>query len=298
MSVTKINTDQIDPVVAIQAAFGSNWGELDETGDPAFASLIVSGNTTLGDASGDTLTINAAAWSLPNTVTWTRAAASSTAESIVEWKVSDSPSLVRVINGTSNANEFAPMFEAAIEAGKASTALTFLGTKGVATTPGNPAVLFLSRYNSGSGNTDIPDAGIMVEWRNRATSCIYVYGDGAFKVVNPKGSIGYGTGAGGTATQATDKSTTVAINRASGQITMNAASLNGDTTVSFTLTNSVIASTDVLILNHVSGGTIGAYTLNASCGSGAATIYVRNITGGALGEAIVIRFALIKGATT
>lgn len=87
MSVTKINTDQIDPVVAIQAAFGSNWGELDETGDPAFASLIVSGNTTLGDASGDTLTINAATWSVPNTVTWTKAAQTGVDEELARWQV-------------------------------------------------------------------------------------------------------------------------------------------------------------------------------------------------------------------
>lgn len=116
--------------------------------------------------------------------------------------------------------------------------------------------------------------------------------------VTPTGKIGYGTGAGGTVTQDTNKSTTVVLNTVSGQITMNSATLNSDTSVSFTLTNSAIAATDVLILNHVSGGTVGAYTLNAQAGAGSAVITVRNVTAGNLGEAIVIRFAVIRGATS
>lgn len=110
--------------------------------------------------------------------------------------------------------------------------------------------------------------------------------------------IGYGIGAGGTVTQATDKSTGVTLNKVSGQITMNNATLNTDTTVSFTLTNSAIASGDVLILNHVSGGTVGSYLLNAQAGSGSAVITVRNITGGNLSEAIVIGYVVIKGVTS
>ena len=109
--------------------------------------------------------------------------------------------------------------------------------------------------------------------------------------------LGYATGAGGTVTQGTNKATSVELNTACGAITMNAAALNGDTTVSFTLTNSNIAAADVLILNHASGGTAGSYLLNAQCGSGSASINVRNITPGSLSEAIVIRFALIKAAT-
>ena len=66
--------------------------------------------------------------------------------------------------------------------------------------------------------------------------------------------------------------------------------------MSFVLTNSVITSHDVLIVNHVSGGTVGAYTLNASCNTGTATIYVRNATAGSLSEALVLRFAVIKGS--
>ena len=108
--------------------------------------------------------------------------------------------------------------------------------------------------------------------------------------------FGYITGGGGTVTQATNKATGVTLNKPSGQITMNNASLAAATIVSFTFTNSTISSTDLLVINHVSGGTIGSYTFTAACGSVSATVYVRNATGGSLGEAIVLRYAVIKGA--
>jgi len=106
--------------------------------------------------------------------------------------------------------------------------------------------------------------------------------------------IGYATGAGGTVTQATNKATGVTLNTACGAITMNNAALAAGTIVSFVLTNSAISAADVLILNHISAGTPGSYSLNARAAAGSATIDVRNNTAGSLGEAIVIQFALIK----
>jgi len=108
---------------------------------------------------------------------------------------------------------------------------------------------------------------------------------------------GYITGEGGTVVQSTNKGTAVTLNKKCGQITMNAASLAAATTVSFTLTNSTLVATDLLVLNHVSGGTSGSYLLNAQCGSGSASINVRNVTAGALAEAIVIGFAVVKAVT-
>jgi hypothetical protein len=109
---------------------------------------------------------------------------------------------------------------------------------------------------------------------------------------------GYVAGEGGTVTQATSKSTGVTLSKKCGQITMNAAALAADTTVTFTLTNTEVVATDIIILNHVSGGTAGSYLLNAQAGSGSASINVRNITGGALSEAIVIGFAIIKAVVS
>lgn len=118
--------------------------------------------------------------------------------------------------------------------------------------------------------------------------------------MSPSG-IGYetaGAGAGGSVTQATSKSTGVTLNKICGQITLNNAALASATIVSFTLTNSLIVAGDVLILNHISGGTAGAYTLNAQSASGSASINVRNATAGSLGEAIVIAYAVIKAASS
>ena len=111
-------------------------------------------------------------------------------------------------------------------------------------------------------------------------------------------TLGYTTGSGGTVSQGTNKGTTVVLNKATGQITLNGAALAANTGVTFALTNSTIVANDILVFNHVSGGTIGAYNFNAVAGSGTATVTVRNITGVSLSEAPVISFAVIKAVTS
>jgi len=108
---------------------------------------------------------------------------------------------------------------------------------------------------------------------------------------------GYITGEGGTVTQATSKSTAVTLNKKCGTVTLNNAALAADAIVSFTLTNSTIAATDVVVLNHSSAGTAGSYALNAQAAAGSASINVTNISAGSLSEAIVIRFAVVKAVT-
>ena len=109
--------------------------------------------------------------------------------------------------------------------------------------------------------------------------------------------LGYNASAQGTVTQATSKSTGVTLNKSSGQITMNAASLAAGTTVLFTLTNSTLTAKDVLIVNVGSGGTSGAYwPYVANVGAGTAVIGVYNNTASPLAEAIVINYAIIHGA--
>lgn len=108
------------------------------------------------------------------------------------------------------------------------------------------------------------------------------------------GQLGYTAAAQGTVTQATSKSTAVTLNKSAGQITMNNASLGATTNVTFTLNNNLISANDILILNVSGGATAGAYNCWVSgLSAGAATITVRNITAGALSEAVVINFALI-----
>lgn len=122
-----------------------------------------------------------------------------------------------------------------------------------------------------------------------------VVGTSSIKSSSATAGVGYATGAGGTVSQATSKATGVTLSKVCGAITMDAANLAAATIVSFVLTNTAIAATDVLVLNHISGGTVGSYTLNAQCAAGSATINVRNNTAGGLAEAIVIQFVVVKG---
>jgi hypothetical protein len=112
------------------------------------------------------------------------------------------------------------------------------------------------------------------------------------------GTLGYATGAGGAVTQATSKATGVTINKPTGQITMHNAALAANTSVAFTVTNSMVVATDNIIVHRSSGGTAGAYNIWVdSVGAGSFVIYVRNITGAPLSEAPVLNFSIIKGVT-
>jgi hypothetical protein len=121
------------------------------------------------------------------------------------------------------------------------------------------------------------------------------YADPEFTTCYATQEIGYSTAAQTAVTQATSKSTGVTVNTSAGQITMNAASLAAATNVTFTLTNSLLSAKDVIIVNVASANaTAGAYNCwVSSMLAGSATITLRNITAGALLEAVVINFAII-----
>jgi hypothetical protein len=115
-------------------------------------------------------------------------------------------------------------------------------------------------------------------------------------LVTSAAGLGYGTGSGGTVTQATSKATGVTLNKPTGQITMNNAALAAGATVSFTFSNSLVSATDMLLMT-VSNGT--SYSVeNYAVSAGVAQVRITNITGGSLSEAAILNFALIKGATS
>jgi len=103
--------------------------------------------------------------------------------------------------------------------------------------------------------------------------------------------IGYATGAGGTVTQATSRTTGVTINKLSGSITLvSAAGTSSYTT--FTVTNSTVAATDVIIVNQKSGtDKYEAFVTNVSAGSFNITF---SDTSGTTTEQPVFNFAVIK----
>ena len=116
------------------------------------------------------------------------------------------------------------------------------------------------------------------------------------KSTSTSGGLGYATGAGGTVTQATSKSTGVTLDKICGEIVMNNATLNRETAVSFTLTNSAIAATDVVVVNIKSAATANAYNVAVTAvAAGSCRIQVHNLLAGTdLSEALVLNFAVIK----
>lgn len=110
--------------------------------------------------------------------------------------------------------------------------------------------------------------------------------------------VGFATGAGGAVSQSTDKSTGVTLNTNCGAITMNNASLAGAATVSFTLTNSAIAATDVVVVSVKSGASTGLYTAAVTAvGAGSCVISVTNV-GATASEVVVINFAVISAVSS
>lgn len=117
---------------------------------------------------------------------------------------------------------------------------------------------------------------------------------------------GYTTGAGGTVTQLTSRTTGVTLNQACGEITLFAGSLAGHEADEFTLTNSEIAATDVVVVNIKSGATAAErkyYTVTVtSVSAGSCTISIGNNDNGTIPasgtDTLVLSFAVIKGVTS
>lgn len=112
-------------------------------------------------------------------------------------------------------------------------------------------------------------------------------------------AIGFGPANYGTVTQGTSKATAVTLNAKCGVITTHNAALAASTAVQFTMTNSAIGATDVVIANQGSGGTAGSYQIHVvSVGAGTSVIRLSNTSGGSLSEAVTINFAVIDTSAT
>jgi len=111
-------------------------------------------------------------------------------------------------------------------------------------------------------------------------------------------AIGYPAGLGGAVTQETSKSTGVTINTVTGAITTDDAELAGAAEVSFVVTNSFVAATDVPVVAVKSGASTGTYVASVSAvAAGSFTITLSNL-GSTASEALVLNFAVIKAAAS
>jgi len=108
-------------------------------------------------------------------------------------------------------------------------------------------------------------------------------------------AVGYGTGAGGTVTQGSSRTTGVTVNAYSGAITLVSAA--GSTSwQSFTVTNNRVAATDTVIVNQKSGTDL--YRINVTAVSTGSFRITFATTAGTTTEQPVFNFAVIKAVTS
>lgn len=173
-----------------------------------------------------------------------------------------------------------------------SSAATGLLVKPAAAAAG----IALSALSSGTDESMTVDAkGAGTLTLNGTATGNVVSGQGLSSKHATKG-LGYSTGAGGTVTQGTSKSTGVTLNKVTGTITMHNAELDAGESVGFTLTNSAIAATDIPVVAIKSGATANSYNVTVDAvAAGSCKISLHNKTDGALSEAVVLSLAVIKG---
>ena len=110
---------------------------------------------------------------------------------------------------------------------------------------------------------------------------------------SPEVGIGYSSGAGDNIIQQSSRTTGVTINNVTGLITLFSAA-GSATPTSFTVTNSSVVHTDVIILNQSTGTDLyELHVTDVAEGSFQITFFT---TGGTTTETPIFNFAIIKGS--
>lgn len=163
----------------------------------------------------------------------------------------------------------------------------------------DPTNAGIGRISMSSANFDITSgingAGtyLPIRFLTGGSQSLSLATDGTFTAVRTAG-IGYGAGAGGTVTQGTSRTTGVTLSKPTGAITMFSAA-GSIVAATFTVTNTLVAATDTIILNQKSGTNLYILLVTAvAAGSFDITFYT---TGGIATDAPVINFSIIKGVT-
>jgi hypothetical protein len=158
------------------------------------------------------------------------------------------------------------------------------------------AFLASIRDNSGNGWTSLYATKAAPALTGAGTST------GSF-LLTGTGALGYGTGSGGTVTQATSKSTGVTLNKTNGQVVTHDESLAAGATVAFAVSNTTVAATDTIVVNFQSVPASAHSLLDYQIWAGSVAannffIAIKNQTGSAIAEAITINFAVVKAVVS
>jgi len=132
---------------------------------------------------------------------------------------------------------------------------------------------------------------------NFSNNDLYLKTTGPITSSNPVAGVGYTADAsGGAVTQISSRATSVTCNGMTGEITVYSATQAAADTVAIIVNNTSVKTGDIIIVNHTSGGTIGAYafTGNTIIDGASFIINITNISGGALTESPVLAFAIVR----
>lgn len=128
-----------------------------------------------------------------------------------------------------------------------------------------------------------------------ATTCAAITSSGAV-LSTGTGGLGYATGAGGAVVQATSRSTGVTLNKICGSITTHTASLAAGAEATFTVTNTLVAATDVVVVSLQTPSATGlSLPFVSSTAAGSFNITLTNLHASTADtSASVINFVVIK----
>lgn len=174
--------------------------------------------------------------------------------------------------------------------------IQFNGADNDATPTFNPAAYISAQVAGTVASTSIPGRLNFATTASGGTSpsVIVQIASTGLAVIRDAAGLGYGTGSGGTVTQATSRTTGVTLNKTNGSITLVSAAGTA-TWQSFTVTNSTVAATDVVILSQRSGTDL--YMLEVTAVAAGSFRISFATTGGTTTEQPVFNFAVIKAVT-
>ena len=155
---------------------------------------------------------------------------------------------------------------------------------------------------SGAGNTPLDlssgavTCGTLTCATLTPTSVTSVASPGAITSSGTAG-VGYATGAGGTVTQATSRTTAVTLDKTCGSITMFSAA-GSATAASFTVNNSTVAINDCIVLSVRSSNASNKYVVDVTAVAAGSFEITFRTTAGTATDTPVINFAVIKAVTS